>query len=56
MTNLTKNQGQGAWLVGLMLMFGFPAIAWAFWGWKGALIVFVVPQFLLGLLKIISKR
>ena len=51
-----KNKEVAGWTVGLMIMFGFPAIAWAFFDWRWALVVFVIGQFLIGLLRLIADK
>lgn len=49
---MSKDAG---WTIGLVIMFGLPAIAWAYLDWRAALVVFVVGQLLVGMAKILKS-
>jgi hypothetical protein len=47
---MTKKESS-SFNLGIMFAFGLPAIVWAFWGWKFALVAFVVPQIILSIIQ-----
>ena len=44
------------WTVGLLVMFGLPAIFWVYLDWRAALTVFIVGQLIIGFAKLSIKN
>jgi hypothetical protein len=51
-----KKTNDNAVLAGLIVAFGFPAIAWMFFDWRWAVTVFIIGQFILAVAKMAKEK